>query len=98
MGKDHKRSSTISSKGQVTVPLEIRERLGLSAGDRIEFVVEGERTVIRPARSGSSPFDKYKGSLGAFPGGAKEINFWLREMREHETQDDEAPSKARRGR
>ncbi len=43
-------SSTISSKGQITVPLEIRRRLGLKEGDRVEFVVEGEKTVIRPAR------------------------------------------------
>jgi len=34
-------SSVISSKGQVTVPQEIRIRLGLKEGDRIEFVVEG---------------------------------------------------------
>jgi AbrB family looped-hinge helix DNA binding protein len=76
-----KYSSTISSKGQVTVPQAIRNRLGLSAGDRVDFVVEGERTVIRPSRSASSPFDKYKGALGTFPGGEKEINAWLREMR-----------------
>jgi AbrB family looped-hinge helix DNA binding protein len=44
-------SSTISSKGQVTVPAEIRNRLGLSSGDRVEFVVEGEHTIIRPLRS-----------------------------------------------
>jgi antitoxin PrlF len=87
-----KNSSTISSKGQVTVPQEIRARLGLSAGDRVEFVAEGERTVIRPARSVSSAFDRYRGVLGTFAGGAKEINSWVREMR-----DDEAVSK-RRGR
>jgi len=79
-----KYSSTISSKGQVTVPQEIRSRLGLSAGDRVEFVVEGERTVIRPSRSVSSPFDRYKGVLGTFPGGDKEINSWLRELRSEE--------------
>jgi len=87
-----KNSSTISSKGQVTVPQEIRARLGLSAGDRVEFVAEGERTVIRPARSVSGPFDRYKGALGTFSGGVKEINSWLGELR-----DDESPRK-RRGR
>ena len=77
-------SSTISSKGQVTVPQEIRNRLGLSAGDRVEFVVEGERTVIRPARATAARFSKYKGALGTFPGGEKEINAWLRELRSEE--------------
>jgi len=33
-------TSTISSKGQVTVPQEIRKRLGLEPGDRVEFVAE----------------------------------------------------------
>ena len=79
-----KYSSSISSKGQVTVPQEIRNRLGLSPGDRVEFAVEGERTVIRPARAMSSPFDKYKGVLGTFPGGAKQIMAWLREIRDED--------------
>ena len=83
-----KYSSSISSKGQVTVPLEVRNRLGLSAGDRVEFVIEGEKTLIRPSRGSSSPFEKYKGALATFPGGAKEINAWIREMR-----DEAHPSK-----
>ena len=63
--------STISSKGQVTVQQQIRKRLGLEAGDRVEFVVEDERTVIRPARSKENPFQKYFGILGRFPGEKK---------------------------
>ena len=79
-----KYSSTMSSKGQVTVPQEIRNRLGLSAGDRAEFVVEGEQTVIRPSRSTVSPFDKYRSVLGTFPGGKQEINTWVQGMRSDE--------------
>jgi AbrB family looped-hinge helix DNA binding protein len=41
----------IDGEGWVTLPRSVRDRLGLKAGDRIEFVVEGERIVIRPARS-----------------------------------------------
>ena len=67
------------------MPQEIRQRLGLSTGDRLEFVVEGEKTVIRPARSVPNVFEKYKGALGTFPGGTKEINAWLRELRDEET-------------
>ncbi len=73
--------STISSKGQVTVPQEIRLRLGLQTGDRVEFVVEEERTVIRPARSEENPFKKYIGILGKFPGGEKGIRAWIDDMR-----------------
>ena len=78
-------SSTISSKGQVTIPQEVRLRLGLQEGDRIEFVVEGERTLIRPARQVHNPFERYASALGTFPGGAEEINAWVAELR------DEAP-------
>jgi antitoxin PrlF len=77
-------SSSMTAKGQVTVPQEIRRRLGLSAGDRVEFVVEGDRTVIRPARSSTTVFEKYKGALGTFPGGKNEINAWLRDLRDEE--------------
>jgi antitoxin PrlF len=31
-------SATMTSKGQVTIPVEIRAELGLDAGDRIEFI------------------------------------------------------------
>ncbi|MFM0053486.1 AbrB/MazE/SpoVT family DNA-binding domain-containing protein [Caballeronia grimmiae] len=30
-------AATITSKGQVTIPVDVRNRLGLESGDRIEF-------------------------------------------------------------
>ena len=76
-----KNSSTISSKGQVTVPQEIRKRLGLEPGDRVEFVVEEGRTVIRPARSEVNPFEKFIGIADPFPGGEEGIKAWIDDMR-----------------
>lgn len=78
------RSSTISGKGQVTVPLEIRHRLGLKEGDRVEFVIEDNRTTIRPARGPENPFLKYVGALPVFSG-VREINAWLGNLRDEET-------------
>ena len=78
-------SSVISSKGQVTVPQEIRTRLGLKEGDRVEFVTEDGKTVLRPARSAANPFEAYAGIFsGVFPGDAVEINAWVDEMRRDE--------------
>lgn len=81
-------SSTVSSKGQVTVPQEIRNRLGLSTGDRVDFVIEGEDTVLRPARSAANPFEKYTGALGTFPGGKREINNWIDDLRSDDAPED----------
>ena len=75
-------ASVISSKGQVTVPQETRIRLGLKEGDRIEFVVEGGNTIIRPVRPAENPFEAYAGALeGAFPDGVRQINARMDEMR-----------------
>jgi len=79
-------SSVISTKGQVTVPKKIRTRLGLRVGDRVEFVVKGKDTVIRPSRRGGNPFEKYAGALGTFPGGIDEINAWVRSLRDEEPE------------
>jgi antitoxin PrlF len=76
-----RRSSTISSKGQVTVPRDIRNRLGLQPGDRIEFVVDKDRTTIRPARSPENPFLKHVGALPVFFD-THQINAWLRALRD----------------
>jgi len=40
----------ITSKGQVTIPQEIRERLGLLPNTDVEFAVERGAAVIRPKR------------------------------------------------
>jgi AbrB family looped-hinge helix DNA binding protein len=73
--------STLSSKGQLTVPQEIRKRLGLETGDRVEFVVEQDRTVIKPARSEANPFEKYIGIADPFAGGEEGIKAWIDDMR-----------------
>ena len=49
--------STLTSKGQITLPKEIREHLQLESGDRVNFeirdgtvIVEAETTDIRTLR------------------------------------------------
>ena len=44
----------ITSKGQVTVPLPIRERAGLVPGSEVEFEI-GEDGVVRLRRAGTQP-------------------------------------------
>ena len=77
-------SSSLSSKGQVTVPQEIRTRLGVAAGDRIDFVPEDGQIVIRPSRINPDPFAKQVGILGPFPGGEAGIKAWIDDIRSDE--------------
>lgn len=38
--------STISSKGQVTVPRELRDQLGLTPGTKLEFELGDDGTLL----------------------------------------------------
>ena len=43
--------STLTSKGQTTIPKQVREYLKIGPGDKLDFVIESEgRVVIRPAK------------------------------------------------
>ena len=48
-------SAAVTSKGQVTVPAEIRDYLGVKSGDRLLFVRDAERVYIErlPGKAGS---------------------------------------------
>ena len=43
--------TTMTQKGQVTIPAAIRARLGLRAKDRVRFEIEGDEVKLKPARS-----------------------------------------------
>jgi len=39
--------STVTRKGQTTIPVEVREALGIKAGNRLQYEVKGESVTIR---------------------------------------------------
>ena len=39
---------TITSKGQTTIPKEVRKKLKLKPGDRIYWILEDDQAVLRP--------------------------------------------------
>ena len=59
----------ISSKGQTTIPVEVREKLGLHTGDRIAFIEMEQGYLIIPR---NRPVDVLFGALAdyAIPGTA----------------------------
>lgn len=54
-------TATLTSKGQITIPVSVRVALGLEAGDRVEFVPSaGGRFELVPA---TVPITALKGSI-----------------------------------
>ena len=58
----------LTDKGQVTIPKQVRESLGLRTGDEVEFVADATggyrmRKVLR-----TNPFAKYRGHLSGLAG------------------------------
>jgi AbrB family looped-hinge helix DNA binding protein len=53
--------ATLTSKGQITIPIAVRKQLELKAGDRIDFILNdsGEAVLRRVSRS----TDEVKGML-----------------------------------
>jgi AbrB family looped-hinge helix DNA binding protein len=45
--------TTLTSKGQTTIPKEIRDSLGLKSGDRMTFTLMPDGTVIMRAKNKS---------------------------------------------
>ena len=61
-------TSTVSSKGQIVLPREIRDRLGVGMGDQIEFVSDEQGIHLRPKPLAPSVLDAW---LGAAPTGGQ---------------------------
>jgi len=59
----------LGDKGQVTVPKQVRDALGLRPGDEVEFVTDAAsggyrlRKVLR-----TNPFARYRGHLSGLAG------------------------------
>ena len=67
----------VTSKGQVTLPIELRTRLGIGPGDRVVFVEQSDGTFALRVRSGT--FADLRGILsGKVPAATSaEISEWV---------------------
>ena len=43
--------ATVTSKGQVTIPKEVRDELGIETGTKLYFVRTAQGYVLKPARN-----------------------------------------------
>lgn len=77
-------TAKITSKGQITVPKEVRGALGVREGDRVIFEQSGNEIVVRPVRRKSN-FAKYMGIGNPGMGEGREaVIRAVREMRDPE--------------
>jgi AbrB family looped-hinge helix DNA binding protein len=51
----------VTSKGQVTIPQDLRRKYQIDAHAEVDFIEEDGRIVIRVARKSASPFRKLLG-------------------------------------
>lgn len=51
--------TTVTQKGQVTIPVDIRRFLQIDTGDQVAFIKTKDQVVLKPARS----FLDLKGSI-----------------------------------
>jgi AbrB family looped-hinge helix DNA binding protein len=52
----------VSSKGQVTLPVAMRSKLGITPGSHIHFEVRGNELIIKP----ELPMSAYRGILKGY--------------------------------
>ena len=71
-------TAKITSKGQITLPKEVRRRLGVGPGDELEFVEENGRYVLKKIVK-VSPFEAYVGFLKGQ--GGSDTDQIIRELR-----------------
>ncbi|MBI5559054.1 MAG: AbrB/MazE/SpoVT family DNA-binding domain-containing protein [Deltaproteobacteria bacterium] len=43
--------STVTTKGQVTIPATIRKKYGIHPNDRVDFLIEGHRIILVPVKT-----------------------------------------------
>lgn len=55
-------TAKVTSKGQITIPKAVRDRLGLRSGDEVEFLEEDGIVRLRKQVE-HSPFARYRGYL-----------------------------------
>ncbi|UJW87350.1 AbrB/MazE/SpoVT family DNA-binding domain-containing protein [Devosia sp. SL43] len=64
-------TATVTSKGQMTLPKDVRDDLGLRPGDKVEFIKRDGRYIIMPR---NVPVASLAGILGKSPAGSMSID------------------------
>jgi len=63
-------ATTVTSKGQVTIPKPVRDRLGIKPGSAVEFRMDADGRIVLLNAEGTArknPFDTMRGILPSSP-------------------------------
>lgn len=71
-------TAKITSKGQITLPLKIRQQLGVQTGETVSFEEAQEGFLVKKVLK-KSPFDPWVGALRHLQG--KKSDLLVKEMR-----------------
>jgi AbrB family looped-hinge helix DNA binding protein len=81
---DMQTRAKITSKGQITIPLKVRQALGVKEGDKLIFEQHGAEMVVRPDKQ-KNRFAKYMGIGNPGMGEGREaVIRAIRELRDPE--------------
>jgi len=57
-------ATTVTSKGQVTIPKPVRDRLGIEPGNAVDFVLASDGRVILVKVDGKRPRSRFEALRG----------------------------------
>jgi AbrB family looped-hinge helix DNA binding protein len=95
----------VTSKGQVTIPKAVRDKLGIAPGDEVGFREEGQAIVLENANKAADPgsYDRLKDAIARFRSrhvvrdgwGGKSVDDIMEELRGY-SEDADDPGFQRR--
>ncbi len=71
-------TTRVTSKGQVTIPKHVRDKMGIRPGDEVEFVPQDGQFVLQ-RRIQEDPFRKWRGAFKRLAG--VDVDELIEEMR-----------------
>ena len=87
--------ATVSEKGWIVIPKDVRDRFGLEKGDKVAIITVGDSISLVPVPAGD-PVERARGLLGS--GGPSQVEALLEERRrELEQEERDMPRPLQRG-
>jgi len=78
----------VTSKGQITLPIEVRRRLGVKTGDHVQFLERG-REIVLVSEPKENVFEKWRGiGIEGVATGPDGVAAYMREIRGYDEFDD----------